>query len=211
SRALGLLEDAEPGDGPLVAVRDGGLDGLDPRVLMVIGVVLLEYSIWLMLGWTPDIAPRAVAWVIIVQGVGLGLVFTPLQVLAFATLPVALRTDATSLLSLFRNFGSAIGVSITSAMLDHVGQVEHAVLAGMITPFRRLFENNPAYHDLAPATAAGAAHLNQLINQQAQAIAYLADFKLMMIATLPIIPVILLMRRHGRATEQSAGHAAVFE
>jgi D-alanine-D-alanine ligase len=31
-RALALLEDAEPGDGHLVAVRDGGLDGLEHRV-----------------------------------------------------------------------------------------------------------------------------------------------------------------------------------
>ncbi|MGH7066839.1 MAG: DHA2 family efflux MFS transporter permease subunit [Acetobacteraceae bacterium] len=205
---------APRGIGTMAAMLVAGrlADRFDPRVLMVIGVVLLEYSIWLMLGWSPDIAPRAVAYVIIVQGVGLGLVFTPLQVLAFATLPAAMRTDATSLLSLFRNFGSAIGVSITSAMLDRVGQIEHSVLAGMITPFRRLFENSQAIHQiLAPSTAAGAAHLNQLIDQQAQAIAYLADFKLMMIATLPIIPVVLMMRRQGAVRERPGGHAAVFE
>ncbi len=187
-------------------------DRFDPRVLMLIGVAALEYSIWLMLGWTPDVAPRAVAWVIVVQGVGLGLVFTPLQVLAFATLPVAMRTDATSLLSLFRNFGSAIGVSITSAMLDRVGQVEHSVLAGLVTPFRRLLHDSPPiHHFLDPAQAAGAAQLNQILDQQAQAIAYLADFKLMMLATLPIIPLILIMRRHANVAAQPAGHAAVFE
>src|SRR4029077_2585230 len=32
SRTLALLENAEPGDGHLVAVRDGGLDGLEHRV-----------------------------------------------------------------------------------------------------------------------------------------------------------------------------------
>ncbi len=187
-------------------------DRFDPRVLMLIGVAALEYSIWLMLGWTPDVAPRAVAWVIVVQGVGLGLVFTPLQVLAFATLPVAMRTDATSLLSLFRNFGSAIGVSVTSAMLDRVGQVEHSVLAGLVTPFRQLLHNSPPiHHFLDPAQAAGAAQLNQILDQQAQAIAYLADFKLMMLATLPIIPLILIMRRHANVAAQPAGHAAVFE
>jgi len=176
-------------------------------------VAALEYSIWLMLGWTPDVAPRAVAWVIVVQGAGLGLIFTPLQVMAFATLPVAMRTDGTSLLSLFRNFGSAIGVSITSDLLDRVGQVEHSVLAGLVTPFRRLFQDNPAiHHFLDPSQAAGAAYLNQVLDQQSQAIAYLADFKVMMIATLPIIPLILMMRRQAaRAAAESAGHAAVFE
>ncbi|MDA8050239.1 MAG: DHA2 family efflux MFS transporter permease subunit [Rhodospirillales bacterium] len=205
---------APRGVGTLAAMMVAGrlADRTDPRILMLIGVMLLEYSIWIMLGWTPDIAPRAVASAIVIQGAGLGLIFTPLQVMAFATLPVAMRTDGASLLSLFRNFGSAIGVSITSALLDRIGQVEHSALAGFVTPFRRLFENNPAIHHLLdPNTAAGAAALNQVINQQAQAIAYLADFKLMMLTTLPIIPLILIMRRRGHAAALPAEHAAVME
>jgi len=206
---------APRGVGTMAAMLVAGKlsDRFDPRLLMLAGVAALEYSIWLMLGWTPDVAPRAVAWVIVVQGAGLGLIFTPLQVMAFATLPVAMRTDGTSLLSLFRNFGSAIGVSITSDLLDRVGQVEHSVLAGLVTPFRRLFQDNPAiHHFLDPSQAAGAAYLNQVLDQQSQAIAYLADFKVMMIATLPIIPLILMMRRQAaRAEAESAGHAAVFE
>ena len=46
--------------------------------------------------------------------------------LAFATLPVMLRTDGASLFSLFRNIGAAIGVSVTSAMLAHNTQALHA-------------------------------------------------------------------------------------
>ena len=66
------------------------------------------------------------ALTIMVQGVGLGLVFIPLQVLAFATLPGALRTDGASLFSLFRNIGAAVGVSVTSSMLARNTQVLHA-------------------------------------------------------------------------------------
>ncbi len=39
----------------------------------------------------------------------MGLVFTPLQVLAFATLPASMRTEGASLFSLLRNIGAAIG------------------------------------------------------------------------------------------------------
>ena len=203
---------APRGVGTMAAMLVAGRlsDRIDPRILMLLGVVLLEYSIWLMLGWTPDVAPRTVAWAIVLQGAGLGLVFTPLQVMAFATLPVAMRTDGASLLSLFRNFGSAIGVSVTSALLDRVGQVEHSVLAGLVTPFRRLMQDSPSiHHFLDPGTPAGAAALDQLVGQQAQAIAYLADFKLMMITTLPILPLILIMRRRSAAL--SAEPAAVLE
>jgi MFS transporter, DHA2 family, multidrug resistance protein len=205
---------APRGVGTLAAMMVAGrlADRMDPRILMLLGVALLEYSLWLMLGWTPDIAPRAVAWVIVIQGAGLGLVFTPLQVMAFATLPVAFRTDGTSLLSLFRNFGSAIGVSVTSTVLDRVTQIEHAALTTYITPFQRLFQNSPPIHRfLDPGTPAGAALLNQVIDHQAQVIAYLADFKLMILTTLPIVPLLLVMRRHAAAPGLSAEHAAVME
>ena len=63
--------------------------------------------------------------------------FIPLQVVAFATLPAPLRTDGTALLSLFRNVGSAIGISITSAMLAHNTQVLHSEIGAFVTPFNR--------------------------------------------------------------------------
>jgi DHA2 family multidrug resistance protein len=204
---------APRGVGTLFAMMVSGRlsDRMDPRILMVAGIVLLEYSLWLMLGWTPDVAPREVAWVIVLQGAGLGFVFTPLQVMAFATLPLAFRTDGTALLSLFRNFGSAIGVSVTSALLDRVTQEEHANLASLLTPFRRLWQDNPAIHRfLDPATPTGAAMLNQVVDQQAQIIAYLADFKLMMFTSLPILFLIFLMRRASHAG-LPAEHAAVME
>jgi len=204
---------APRGVGTLLAMMVSGrlADRMDPRILMLVGIVLLEYSLWLMLAWTPDVAPRAVAWVIVLQGAGLGFVFTPLQVMAFATLPLAMRTDGTALLSLFRNFGSAIGVSITSALLDRVTQQEHSDLSALVTPFRRLFTDNPAMHRfLDPGTPAGAAMLNQVIDRQAQVIAYLADFKLMIFTSLPILFLILIMRRTSHAA-MPAEHAAVME
>ena len=56
---------------------------------------------------------------------GVGFVFLPLQVLAFATLPPQYRTDGASLFSLFRNIGAAVGVSVTSTMLARNTQVLH--------------------------------------------------------------------------------------
>ncbi len=66
------------------------------------------------------------------QGAGLGLVFTPLQVLAFATLAPALRTEAAALFSLVRNIGAAIGVSVTSALLAHNTQALHAMIGAHV-------------------------------------------------------------------------------
>ncbi len=186
---------------------------VDPRLLMGLGVVLLLWSLYAATGWTPDVAPKQLIFALIVQGAALGFVFIPLQVVAFATLPPDLRTDGASLLSLFRNVGSAIGVSITSSQLAHNIQVVHSELAGAVTPFTRALQTGGAVtHDLNPATAAGAHTLDGLINYQAQIISYMDDYKLMIWSTLPTLLLLVIMRRPGgpkAAPKGEAPHAAM--
>ena len=173
---------------------------VDPRKIIAAGILLLVWSIWEMTHWTPDVAQMHIVLTIIVQGVGLGLLFIPLQVIAFATLAPQLRTDAASLFSLFRNIGAAIGVSVTSFMLAHNTQVLHEQIGASVNPFNRALQSNPAAHRLwDPTTTHGAAMLDHVINQQAQIIAYMNDYKMMIFTTLPALLLLLLMRRprHG--------------
>ena len=51
---------------------------------------------------------------------------------------------------------------------------------------------------LNPATRHGAVLLDQMINHQAQIIAYNNDFRLMMLTIVPPLLLLFLMRRHAR-------------
>ncbi|MGO7718921.1 EmrB/QacA family drug resistance transporter, partial [Rhizobium johnstonii] len=51
------------------------------------------------------------------QGAGLGFLFVPLTTIAFSTLPAHMRGDGTGLYNLSRNIGSAVGISIVSALI----------------------------------------------------------------------------------------------
>ena len=94
---------------------------------------------------------------LILQGFSIGLVFNPLTVMAYTTLPPSLRGDATALQSLARNIGSAIGISVTSFTLTRSMQATHADIAAGITPFDRVLQGNDAVqHRLDPATRHGA-------------------------------------------------------
>jgi DHA2 family multidrug resistance protein len=157
-------------------------------------------SFYIMTGWTPDVSQHDIILTIVLQGAGLGLVFTPLQVLAFATLPAAMRTEAASLFSLLRNIGAAIGVSITSTLLARNTQALHEVIGASVTPFNRALG---AIGSLDPATRKGAALLDRLISQQAQIIAYIDDYVLLICTTLPALLLLLLMRqpRHAPVIE----------
>jgi DHA2 family multidrug resistance protein len=195
----------------LIAGRLGG--GLfDQRRLMAIGLVLLAGTLYAMSGWTPDVAEGQMIVTLVVQGFSMGLVFNPLSVMAFTTLPANLRGDGAALLSLFRNIGSAIGISVTSFSLTRLTQVSHSDLAAVATPFNRLLHGGGAMqHFLDPLSSHGAQLLDQLIGRQALIIAYNDDFRMMTFVTLPTLLLLLLMRRPARARAPVSveTHAAV--
>jgi MFS transporter, DHA2 family, multidrug resistance protein len=169
---------------------------LDPRIAMGGGILCVVWSLWEMSAWTPDISQGWLIFTITVQGFGLGFLFIPLQMVAFATLPVMLRTDGASLFSLARNIGAAIGVSVTTGMLAHNTQALHEEIGASVNPFNRALQDGGVVHQyLNPATRQGAAMLDQVINQQAQIIAYMDDYKMMIFTTLPALLLLLLMRR----------------
>ena len=143
---------------------------------------------------------------LVLQGFAMGLVFNPMSVMAYTTLSPQLRGEGTAMQSLARNIGSAIGISVTSFTLTRGMQTTHADIAAGITPFDRVLQMGDAVSRmLDPATRHGAALLDQMINQQAQIIAYNNDFRLMTLTIVPPMLLLLFMRRHVRPAAAAAG------
>jgi DHA2 family multidrug resistance protein len=173
---------------------------IDPRYLAATGLILLCTSFYVMTGWTPDVSQRSIILTIVLQGFGLGLVFMPVQILAFATLAPALRTEGASLFALLRNIGAAIGVSVTSTVLARNTQALHEVIGASLTPFNRALA---AVGPFNPATHHGVALLDRVVNEQASIIAYMNDYVLLICTTLPAVLLLFVMRRpkQGAAVE----------
>jgi MFS transporter, DHA2 family, multidrug resistance protein len=181
----------------------------DPRWLCAIGLLMQCWSFWVMTGWTPDVSAQELVITIAVQGAGLGLVFTPLQVLAFATLAPSLRTEGAALFSLGRNIGAAIGVSVTTSLLAHNAQALHEVIGASVNPFNRALHTlGYAREWLDPATRHGTMMLDRMVNHQAQIIAYIDDYVLMIFTTMPALLLLLLMRRPRHAPTAEAVQAS---
>jgi DHA2 family multidrug resistance protein len=169
---------------------------LDQRVIMAGGLVTMGWALNAMSGWTPDVTERQMMFTLILQGFSIGFVFNPMTVMAFLTLPASLRGHATSLQSLGRNIGQAIGVSVTSFTLTRSIQTNHADIAAGITPFDRALQgNDPVQHLLDPFTRHGAALLDRMIDHQAQIIAYNNDFRMMTLVVVPPLILLCFMRR----------------
>jgi len=168
----------------------------DQRKIMATGLLMLGWSFYSMSSWTPDISEHTLVVTLLLQGFAMGLIFNPMTVMAFATLPIHLRGDATALQALARNIGAAIGISVTSFMLVRNTQTLHADIAAYITPFHRVLQGSGAVGTmLDPSTPHGAAMLDQMVERQAQIIAYNNDYRLMMCVVVPPLLLLLLMRR----------------
>ncbi|HEY0419684.1 MAG TPA: MFS transporter, partial [Acetobacteraceae bacterium] len=167
---------------------------VDIRILLVAGLGLTAWAMWAMSGWTPDVSQWTIITTGFVQGAGLGFLFVPLTTVTFSTLPAEKRGEGTGLYNLSRNIGSSVGISIVTALLTENVQVNHAEIGAYVTPYNRAFGIPGIAHAWSPWTAAGRAALDSQVTLQATIIAYMDDFKLMMILSLASIPLVLLLR-----------------
>jgi DHA2 family multidrug resistance protein len=186
----------------------GRLTGkIDARILVGIGVILMGYSLHMMTGFAIDQPSRPVIESGVVQGLGLGLIFVPLQTLAFETLATRFRTTGAALLNLSRNIGGSVGISVVSTELVRLTQVSHADMAAQITQQTLPTADPTLLQTIAPvAGPAALAYLNGIITKQALFIAYLDDFKMMMIITFAILPLLFFMKRGSKADETPMVH-----
>jgi DHA2 family multidrug resistance protein len=169
-----------------------------PRMLLGIGLIIGTYVLYEMTFWTPDISEWTIVSVGIGQGFSIGFVAIPLNITAFATLPPERRTEGTSIYALTRNLGSSIGISVTGALLQTNTQVNHAIVAGAVDPFNHAFQTGAILRFWNPWSTQGAAMLNEEITRQAQIIAYVDDFKLMLVLAIVTLPLVLLTRPSRR-------------
>jgi DHA2 family multidrug resistance protein len=164
------------------------------RLLVTIGFAINVSSLYATIFWTPDVSTTTIVAVGMLQGFSIGLVFTPLSTIVYATLPLELRAEAAGVYSLVRNLGSAIGISVTGALLQTYVQINHETIAQFITPFNHALQSGLIGQFWNPASAAGAAALDGEVTRQATIIAYENDYKLLMVLTLAVMPLALLIR-----------------
>ncbi|HEY3799170.1 MAG TPA: DHA2 family efflux MFS transporter permease subunit [Caulobacteraceae bacterium] len=184
--------------------------GVDTRLLLAVGLGLTAGAFYAMTGWTPDVSRTTVIVVGVIQGVGLGFLFLPLTVVTLATLSPDVRAEGAGFSTLVRNIGSSVGISVVNALLTRNSQVNHAAIGQHVTAVNRGFEDPMIARFWDPLTAAGRAALDGVITRQAQIIAYIDDYKLLMIATLAVAPLLFVFRR-APASAAAVPEGTVYE
>jgi len=168
--------------------------GWDARPVVAMGFLICGFSLWQMAHWSLAVDQFHIIATGLTQGLGMGLVFIPLQVSAFATLAPRLRTEGSSLLNLFRSLGASVGIALMTVLLGSNIQTSHSVLAGHITAATgsvidvSTIDRFQALGDMALRI------MDAEVNRQAAMIAYINDFWLMMWITIAAAPLAFFMR-----------------
>ncbi len=186
------------GIGVLISMQISGLligKGADPRAMVACGFTIAAYSQWEMAHWSLATDTWHFATDGFLQGLGLGLIFIPVNITSFATLPPQLRTDGSSLLNLARSLGASVGISITTILLAANIQRGHEEIGGHVTG-ATLSNFDLAAADRYQSAADVALQMIDLeVNRQAAMVAYVDDYYLMMWLAMAAVPLVLFMRR----------------
>lgn len=149
------------------------IDKIDHRALLVMGMLITAAAFELISRMPPQGGEIWLAAASAIQGVGVGLLFTPLSTLAYSSLRAELRTDAAGVYSLLRQLGCATGVAAMTALLQAKTQANFAEMTNYgVSP-------DPMPPHLLEVATFGA---------------YAACFRTLAIVTTVIIPLIFLFR-----------------
>src|SRR5690348_2925405 len=182
---------------------------VDARILIYIGVGIFVYSMW-SLGHLTTVAGEADArYPLIIRGIGLGFLFTPINNVAYANLRPSEAQQASGLINLARQLGGSFGIAIITTYLEGRTALHRADLVA------NTYAANPAFverfqgalsHFMAlgfsyiKAQAAAYAALDQAVTAQALMLSYNDAWMLILKSFLLTAPAILLLRKpRGRA------------
>ncbi len=185
---------------------------VESRYLILAGLLLSGGTLYVMTGFSFDTTQYTIVTVSIVQGIGLGLLFVPVTAVAFSTLPGDMRNGGAAITTLVRNIGSSVGISMVIANLTDKTTEMHARIAESVTPFNDALQMPDVAAHLDVHSALGRALLDVIVTRQAAMIAYLNDYKLLMVLTLAMVPLVLIIGTSKRkVSEQDLEDAVVVD
>lgn len=161
------------------------------RKTIAAGVIINIYSLWMMGHFDLSMTSRLIEISGFLQGFGSALMFNPISVIAYSTLPGQHRNEAAVMTNMLRNVGGSFGIAVYTALqISNSANVRGSMVAHIDASSAVLNWRVPdLWGNIGPLIA-----INSEVNRQAAMIAYNNAFGYMCISSVLMVPILLLLR-----------------
>lgn len=175
-------------------------DKVPPSNFIFVGICASVLGNYLMTNFSGDISAPELILPMMLQGMGMGLIFVPISTIAFTTLPKEAAAEAAGIYSLIRAVGSSFGIAIVATYFSRSAQQIWGVLRGDITPFSEALRGYLAPLHLGVQDPQGIALAAKAVMHEAQGLAYLDAFWFATANFVLMLPLLLLIRTQKSPT-----------
>jgi DHA2 family multidrug resistance protein len=190
---------------------------VDLRLLLCLGVILFMASMWDLGHMTPQSGQESASFALLIRGLGLGLLFTPINMAAFSSLKPQEIQQASGLINLSRQLGGSFGIAVLATYIGNMTQFHRIHLLPHYTSGNSIFESRlqgltATLHihgsSLFDAKQQALGIMAQTLMRQARTLAYDDAFMLILMCFVCTAPAILLIRKPkpSAGPAQGGGH-----
>lgn len=186
---------------PLIGMM---VNRVDVRFMITFGILSNVLALYLMSGLDLQADYWSIATLRILQGIGFGFLFIPINTAAFAEMPMVKSSNASAIINLFRNLGGSFGISLVQTWLTQGAQRHQADLVAHVSTLSRQTTDllgqlaktiGSQSATLGDALPKAQATLYAFVQQQATLLAFLDNFRLLALLFLISLPAVYLLKR----------------
>ncbi|MHB8873537.1 MAG: DHA2 family efflux MFS transporter permease subunit [Myxococcaceae bacterium] len=189
--------------------------GADARWLIATGLVVVAVAAFWMSGLNLEASPSQVMWPRVVQTMGAGLLWVPINTAAYAYIAKNQVNNASGLFNLIRNEGSSVGVALSTTLLQRRTQFHQFRLTEHVDALNP--ETTTWLGHLTGAAQAGGADpvlahsqglrmMYGMVQREAMAMSYMDLFWLFGMLSLVVMPLVFLMKPSVAKGGEMAAH-----
>ena len=165
------------------------LKNLDPRFNIFLGFLIEVITGIGMSQFDLNMTISTVTWFTILQGFGLGMIWSPLMVLALATLDIRYVSEGASVFHLMRNIGSSVHIAATATFVVRSSKENYSVLVESCNTFKEVNALQGTVGNWSISGATNLAVVSEEIGRQATMIGYVNAYYLYAVAALVVMPL----------------------
>ncbi len=187
-----------------------------PGPLIAVGMLVFLPALYGMSQWDAYSSSWDLFWPQVGRGIGLGLLFAPLSLVAMRYLAPQDVMQGAALYNLCRQTGGSLGVAMLATLLDHRSDVHYAYLSESVTllspvTWQRMqgMVASLQARGLDPTAALDAAHqmLSRLIEREATVLAFRDSYYVVILIIGSLLPFVWMLRGKHFAMANLGGGA----